>query len=56
MSTETRTQPRPTTQLEVQDAEEHEPSTQNLPPADRGMKAYTFLFAGFVIEAILWGM
>lgn len=29
--------------------------TSNLPPADRGRAAYLFLFACFMIEALVWG-
>jgi hypothetical protein len=28
---------------------------QSLPPTDKGSEAWKFLFASFIIEALLWG-
>lgn len=37
------------------DDEEGNTLIQALPPTDRGAEAYKFLFASFIVEAVLWG-
>ena len=30
-------------------------TVQELPPVDRGVRAWTFCFAGFILEMFVWG-
>lgn len=37
------------------DDEEGNNLIQTLPPSDKGAEAWKFLFASFIVEAVLWG-
>ncbi|PIL35155.1 MFS general substrate transporter [Ganoderma sinense ZZ0214-1] len=41
--------------LHVADSTDDEVIVQELPPVDRGVKAWTFCAAGFVLEMMIWG-
>ncbi|TEA22331.1 MFS transporter asaE [Colletotrichum sidae] len=54
MSVELRPVPRAADTHTTDDEEGNTPA-QSLPPTDQGPEAWKFLFASFVIEAVLWG-
>ena len=41
--------------LRVADSTDDGVNVQELPPVDRGLKAWTFCAAGFVLEMMIWG-
>ena len=41
--------------LHVADSTDDGVNVQELPPVDRGVKAWTFCAAGFVLEMMIWG-